>query len=138
MTGNGIRAGAKALRATWSITIESLPPENSRHGRCISAATSRKMWMLSASRVRSWVRWRIRALVMRALRPAASLTPAAASSPRRRGRDAGWQTTRSGDHGSGWLYTSGEPSSRVATSPAARATATGAAESHSYWPPAWT
>ena len=26
-----------------SITVESLPPENSRHGRCISAATSRKM-----------------------------------------------------------------------------------------------
>ena len=55
MIGNGIRAGAKALRAMWSITIESLPPENSRHGRCISAATSRKMWMLSASRVRSWL-----------------------------------------------------------------------------------
>src|SRR6188508_3208968 len=55
MTGNGMRAGAKALRAMWSITIESLPPENRRHGRCISAATSRKMWMLSASRARDWL-----------------------------------------------------------------------------------
>ena len=45
---------------------------------------------------------------------------------------------RSGSHGSGRLYRSGEPSSRDACSPAAIATATGAALSHSYWPPAWT
>mgnify|MGYP000963307241 CR=1 FL=1 len=31
-----------------------------------------------------------------------------------------------------------EPSIREQKRPAARATATGAAESHSYWPPAWT
>ena len=30
------------------------------------------------------------------------------------------------------------PSARLVCSPAARATTTGAAESHSYWPPAWT
>src|ERR671920_647946 len=29
MTGNGMRAGANALRASSSITMESLPPENS-------------------------------------------------------------------------------------------------------------
>ena len=55
MTGNGMRAGANALRAMCSMTMESLPPENSRQGFCISAATSRKMWMLSASRLRSWL-----------------------------------------------------------------------------------
>ena len=50
-----MRAGANALRASTLITTESLPPENSRQGRCISAATSRMMWMLSASRARSWL-----------------------------------------------------------------------------------
>src|SRR5215213_5021959 len=52
MIGNGIGAGAKAFLASASITVESLPPEKRRHGRCISAATSRKMKMLSASRAR--------------------------------------------------------------------------------------
>src|SRR5690606_1474556 len=47
----------------------------------------------------------------------------------------GRHTRRSGSQGSGRLYASGLPSSRVVTSPAARATATGAAESHSYCPP---
>ena len=37
-----------------------------------------------------------------------------------------------------WLYFSAEPSIREACSPVASATATGAAESHSYWPPACT
>ena len=32
MTGNGMRAGANALRASSSITMESLPPENSSTG----------------------------------------------------------------------------------------------------------
>ena len=32
MIGNGIGAGANAFRAIASITVESLPPENSRHG----------------------------------------------------------------------------------------------------------
>ena len=51
--GNGTRAGANALRARYDSTTESLPPENSRHGRCISAATSRMIAMLSASSARS-------------------------------------------------------------------------------------
>jgi hypothetical protein len=56
MIGNGIGAGAKALRAIASMTVESLPPEKSRHGRAISAATSRKMKTLSASRLRRLLR----------------------------------------------------------------------------------
>src|SRR6185295_15145374 len=56
MIGNGIGAGANALRASASMTVESLPPEKSRHGRAISAATSRKMKMLSASRLRRLLR----------------------------------------------------------------------------------
>ena len=52
MTGNGTRAGAKAFTARWSMTIESLPPENSSPGRSNSAATSRMMWIASASRAR--------------------------------------------------------------------------------------
>ena len=43
----------------------------------------------------------------------------------------------SGSIGSGWLYRNAEPSSRDAWNPAASATAAGAAESHSYCPPAW-
>ena len=45
----GRRAGEKAFSARRSITIESLPPENSMQGRSNSAATSRKMWIDSAS-----------------------------------------------------------------------------------------
>ncbi len=41
-------------------------------------------------------------------------------------------TTRSGSHGSRRLYSRGDPSMRDACRPAAAATATGAAESHSY------
>src|SRR5205814_7838262 len=48
------------------------------------------------------------------------------------------QTTMSGRSGSGRLYASGAPSIRLACRPVAIATATGAAESHSYWPPACT
>src|SRR2546423_3303001 len=47
-------------------------------------------------------------------------------------------TTTSGSSGSARLYASGEPSTRLACRPVASATATGAAESHSYWPPACT
>ena len=54
ITGNGTRAGAKAFTARWSITIESLPPENSSAGRSNSAATSRMMWIASASSARRW------------------------------------------------------------------------------------
>src|SRR5690348_4229110 len=50
MTGNGMRAGANAFSARRSITIESLPPENSSTGRSNSATTSRMMNRLSASR----------------------------------------------------------------------------------------
>jgi hypothetical protein len=35
--------------------MESFPPEKRRQGRPISAATSRKIWMLSASRAASWL-----------------------------------------------------------------------------------
>ena len=57
IAGKGMRPGAKALAATASITIESLPPENSSTGRSNSAATSRMMWIASAS---SWRRWGMR------------------------------------------------------------------------------
>src|SRR5690606_29904804 len=49
MTGNGSRPGKNALRARCSITAESLPMEYSITGLSNSAATSRMMWMLSAS-----------------------------------------------------------------------------------------
>src|SRR6476661_160144 len=51
---------------------------------------------------------------------------------------SGRQINRSGRSGSSRLYSSREPSIRLVCRPAARATATGAAESHSYWPPACT
>jgi hypothetical protein len=54
ITGNGIRAGQNARSARASITMESLPPENSSTGRSNSAATSRMMWMDSASSTSSW------------------------------------------------------------------------------------
>ena len=56
MTGKGIFAGANARSASASMTIESLPPENSSTGRSNSAATSRMMWMDSASSTSSWDR----------------------------------------------------------------------------------
>ena len=52
MTGKGSLHGANAFTARCSITTESLPPENSRQGRSNSAATSRMMWIDSASRAR--------------------------------------------------------------------------------------
>ena len=55
MTGNGNFAGRNAFSASRSSTIESLPPENSSTGRSNSAATSRMMWIASASSVRRWV-----------------------------------------------------------------------------------
>ena len=54
MTGKGILAGENARSASASMTIESLPPENSSTGRSNSAATSRMMWMDSASSTSSW------------------------------------------------------------------------------------
>ena len=54
-SGNGGLDGKKALRARCSITAESLPIEYSITGRSASAATSRMMWMLSASRRCRWV-----------------------------------------------------------------------------------
>ena len=57
MTGNGIRAGQNAFSARASITIESLPPENSSTGRSNSAATSRITWTASASSTSSWDSW---------------------------------------------------------------------------------
>ena len=56
-SGNGMRAGQNAFSASRAITIESLPPLKSRHGRSNSAATSRMMWIDSSSRVSRWVRW---------------------------------------------------------------------------------
>jgi len=53
MTGKGILAGQNARSARASMTIESLPPENSSTGRSNSAATSRIMWIDSASRTSS-------------------------------------------------------------------------------------
>jgi 2-methylcitrate dehydratase len=50
------RAGRNAFSASRRRTIESLPPENSRHGRSRSAASSRRMWTDSSSRVRRWDR----------------------------------------------------------------------------------
>ena len=55
MTGNGSRAGPNAFSARRSMTIESLPPENSITGRSNSAATSRMMWIDSASSARRCV-----------------------------------------------------------------------------------
>ena len=54
ITGKGIRPGQKAFWASRSITTESLPPEKSRTGRSNSAATSRMMWIDSASMFSSW------------------------------------------------------------------------------------
>src|SRR5690606_14248042 len=47
--GKGGGAGWKALRARCSRAAESLPIEYSSTGRAHSAATSRRMWMLSLS-----------------------------------------------------------------------------------------
>ena len=55
MTGKGNLAGQNAFSARRSITIESLPPENSSTGRSNSAATSRMMWIDSASRASRWL-----------------------------------------------------------------------------------
>src|SRR4051794_41073126 len=50
MSGNGKRPGRNAFSARRSSTIESLPPLNNSTGLESSAATSRMMWMASASR----------------------------------------------------------------------------------------
>ena len=52
---NGMRAGQNAFSASASMTIESLPPENSSTGRSNSATASRKMWTASASRTPRWL-----------------------------------------------------------------------------------
>ncbi len=54
-SGKGSFAGQNAFSATRSMTIESLPPENSSAGRSNSAATSRKIWIASDSSVCRWV-----------------------------------------------------------------------------------
>ena len=56
MTGKGTGAGQKAFLATCSMTMESLPPENSSTGRSNSAATSLKMWIDWASSAPRWDR----------------------------------------------------------------------------------
>ena len=56
-SGNGILAGKNAFSASRSMTIESLPPENISAGFSNSAATSRKMWIDSASSWSSWLSW---------------------------------------------------------------------------------
>ncbi len=56
MSGNGKRPGRNAFSASRSSTIESLPPENSSTGRSSSAATSRMMWIASASSASRWER----------------------------------------------------------------------------------
>ena len=69
-------------------------------------------------------------------RPSATTSSEVAFMPRRpRGSwpaSSARHTTRSGSHGSRRLYSRGDPSMRDACRPAAAATATGAAESHSY------
>ena len=56
ISGKGIGPGKKAFLARCSITAESLPIEYSITGRSISAATSRKIWIASASSDWRWVR----------------------------------------------------------------------------------
>ena len=51
----GARRDEEKARA--SITMESLPPENSSAGRSNSAATSRITWIASASSTSSWDNW---------------------------------------------------------------------------------
>lgn len=55
ITGNGSRPGRNAFSAKCSMTMESLPPENNNTGRSNSAATSRMMWIASASSERRWL-----------------------------------------------------------------------------------
>ena len=62
---------------------------------------------------------------------AARTTDATGSASSRR------QMSRWGCQGSDLFHSSSLPSTPDTCSPAARATAAGAAESHSYWPPAW-
>ncbi len=54
-SGKGTFAGWNAFRARWSSTVESFPIEYSITGFSKHATTSRRMWMLSASRARRWV-----------------------------------------------------------------------------------
>ena len=56
-SGNGRRPGWNAFCASRSMTAESLPMLYSITGRSNSAATSRMMWMLSASSAFRCVRW---------------------------------------------------------------------------------
>ena len=51
-----MRPGANAFWASRTMTDESLPTEYSITGRSNSATTSRRMWMLSASRASRWDR----------------------------------------------------------------------------------
>jgi hypothetical protein len=49
-SGNGRPAGKNALRAMCNITALSLPIEYIMTGFSVSATTSRRIWMVSASR----------------------------------------------------------------------------------------
>ena len=53
-SGYGIRAAPNAFSAHRSRTSESLPPENNRVGRSNTAATSRRMKMVSSSSASRW------------------------------------------------------------------------------------
>ena len=52
-----MRPGQNAFWASRSMTTESLPPEKSSTGRSNSAATSRMMWIDSASMARRFDNW---------------------------------------------------------------------------------
>src|SRR5690606_10949973 len=56
ISGKGKRPGRKAFSARRSRQIESLPPENSSTGLAHWPATSRRMWMASASSQSRWER----------------------------------------------------------------------------------
>ncbi len=57
ISGKGKRPGRNAFSARRSSTTESLPPENSRTGFSLSAATSRRMNIASDSSQSRWLRW---------------------------------------------------------------------------------
>ena len=80
----------------------------------------------------------IRDLSVSTLEPESITRRCRCSAASNRGASSLRHTTRSGNRGSAWLYSSAVPSIREACRPVAVATATGAAESHSYWPPACT
>ena len=106
--GTGSRPAQNAFSASRSMTIESLPPENSSTGRSNSATTSRMMWIASASSASQLAQL----VVARPGRSPASVARRLASSLRSstcaiaastRSASSGRQTSRSGSSRSGWL-----------------------------------